>query len=142
MLRRHGAFRRDINEELLGPFTKNIAATWGKLFEDDLFQTFHTAISKAVESLLQDFEISAAPGLKDRVKMQAELCLEEAKVALKKTIDVVGKSMSDEQKEISRCLAPHVQTQLEDGYELAIQETGLGSVKRQKVCFGGVCIRS
>ncbi len=45
-----------------------------------------------------DVENSAAPGLKDRTKIQGELCLEEAKVALQKSMDVVSESMANEQK--------------------------------------------
>ncbi len=80
-----------------------------------------------------DVENSAAPGLKDRTKIQGELCLEEAKVALQKSMDVVSESMANEQKEISRCLAPHVQDELTPGYDRAMEERGAGSVARQKV---------
>lgn len=133
-LRRHGEWRRDLNMELLGPFTKNIAASWGKLFETNLFDSFESATLKTVMNLLSDFENSAAAGLRDRTKIQAEVCLKEAKVALQKSIDVVAESMTNEQKEISRCLAPHVQAELIDGYDAAMEERGAGSVKRQKVC--------
>ncbi|KAK0468295.1 uncharacterized protein EV420DRAFT_1473993 [Desarmillaria tabescens] len=134
-LRRHGSFRRDLNVELLAPFTKNIAASWGKLFETDLFESFEKATLQTIRRLLMDVEDSAAPGLKDRTKIQGELCLEEAKVALKKSMDVVSESMANEQKEISRCLAPHVQGELTPGYDRAMEERGTGSVARQKASF-------
>ncbi|KAK0453568.1 hypothetical protein EV421DRAFT_2030518 [Armillaria borealis] len=134
-LRRHGSFRRDLNVELLAPFTKNIAASWGKLFETDLFDLFKRATLQTIQKLLMDVENSAAPGLKDRTKIQGELCLEEAKVALQKSMDVVSESMANEQKEISRCLAPHVQDELTPGYDRAMEERGAGSVARQKASF-------
>ncbi|PBL02484.1 hypothetical protein ARMGADRAFT_1005847 [Armillaria gallica] len=134
-LRRHGSFRRDLNVELLAPFTKNIAASWGKLFETDLFDSFKRATLQTIQKLLMDVENSAAPGLKDRTKIQGELCLEEAKVALQKSMDVVSESMANEQKEISRCLAPHVQDELTPGYDRAMEERGAGSVARQKASF-------
>lgn len=61
------------------------------------------------------------------------MCLDEARVALKKTMDVVKETMNTEQKEVSRCMAPHVQNQLIDGYDRAMEERGIGSVARQKV---------
>ncbi|KAK0206486.1 Dynamin family-domain-containing protein [Desarmillaria ectypa] len=134
-LRRHGSFRRDLNVELLAPFTKNIAASWGKLFETDLFESFERTTLQTIRKVLMDVENSAAPGLKDRTKIQGELCLEEAKVALKKSMDVVSESMANEQKEISRCLAPHVQEELTPGYDRAMEERGAGSVARQKASF-------
>lgn len=84
---------------------------------------------------MKDVEDSAAPGLKDRVKSQGDLCLEEAQVALKKTIELVRQAMNCEQKEVSRCLAPHVQHQLVEGYDRAMEERGTGSVARQKAVF-------
>ncbi|KAI0069058.1 hypothetical protein BV25DRAFT_1817993 [Artomyces pyxidatus] len=134
-LRRHGTFRRDLNVELISPMTKNIAASWSKVFEADLFSAFETSIMGAVNKLIQEVSDTAASGLKDRVKNQGELCIEEARVALRKIVDVVRETMNAEQKEVSRCIAPHVQNQLLDGYEAAMEERGLGSVARQKASF-------
>jgi hypothetical protein len=105
------------------------------VFEGDLFTAFEAATLKCINKLLKNVEDSAAFGLKDRVKNQAELCLEEAKVALKKTLGLVRQTMNNEQKEVSRCLAPHVQNQLVDGYDRAMEERGTGSVARQKAVF-------
>ncbi|KAK1224421.1 hypothetical protein PQX77_012717 [Marasmius sp. AFHP31] len=134
-LRRHGCFRRDLNVELLAPFTRNIASAWSKVFESDLFGPFEASAIKAINSLLHDVEESAALGLKDRVKIQGETCVQDAKVALTNSINVVKETMNDEQKEISRLLAPHVQTALTSGYEEALDFRGTGSVKRQKDFF-------
>jgi hypothetical protein len=84
---------------------------------------------------VKDVEESAAPGLKDRARLQGETCVEEARLALKKTVDLVKETMNTEQKEVSRCMAPHVQDQLIDGYDTAMEERGTGSVARQKVCL-------
>ena len=134
-LRRHGSWRQDLNVELSNPFTRQIASTWSKVFEADLFATFENGTTTAIASILKEVEDSAAPGLKERARGQAELALEEAKVALKKTIGVVAETINAEQKEVSRCLAPHVQNQLVDGYDAAMLERGTGSVARQKVEF-------
>lgn len=67
------------------------------------------------------------------MKGQAELAIDEARLALQKTIDIVRETINAEQKEVSRSLAPHVQIQLTEGYDQAMQERGIGSVARQKV---------
>lgn len=134
-LRRHGSWRQDLNVELTNPFTRQIASSWSKVFEADLFASFEKATVEAVDKLLTDIEASAALGLKERAKGQGELCLEEARIALRKTLDVVRDTMNTEQKEISRCFAPHVQNQLIEGYDSAMMERGAGSVARQKALF-------
>lgn len=132
-LKRHGSWRVDFNVELVTPFTRNIAHSWSKVFESDLFAPFEKAAFDVVKELLKQVEESAAPGLKDRAKLQGDQCLEEAHVALKNMMDIVKATMANEQKEVSRCMAPHVQNQLVEGYDTAMEERGKGSVARQKV---------
>lgn len=120
--------------ELSNPFTRQIASSWSKVFEADLFASFEKASTDVIQNLLVDVEASAAAGLKDRAKGQGELCMEEARIALGKTLQVVNDTMTTEQKEVSRCLAPHICDQLIDGYDRAMEERGRGSVARQKVC--------
>ncbi|KAG2146754.1 hypothetical protein DEU56DRAFT_786239 [Suillus clintonianus] len=134
-LRRHGSWRRDLNVELLTPFTRNIASSWSTLFESDLFASLSRAITVCINKLLADVEASAAAGLKDRVHAQSSISQEEARLALGQTMDVVKEALGKEQKEISRCLAPHVQNELTEGYNLALEERGRGSVARQKTVF-------
>ncbi|TFK55750.1 hypothetical protein OE88DRAFT_1804556 [Heliocybe sulcata] len=134
-LRRHGSFRQDLNVELINPMTRNIASSWSRVFEGDLFATFDASTKAAIKKLVQEVEESAAVALKDRVRNQAELSLEEANVSLTKTLETVRETMNAQQKEISRCLAPHVQDQLVDGYDRAMEERGRGSVARQKAVF-------
>ncbi|KZT24461.1 hypothetical protein NEOLEDRAFT_1134832 [Neolentinus lepideus HHB14362 ss-1] len=134
-LRRHGTFRQDLNVDLINPMTRNIASSWSKVFEADLFSTFEMSSKAAIKKLVKEVEESAAPTFKDRVRNQAELSLEEANVSLAKMLDTVRETMNAEQKEVSRCLAPHVQDQLVDGYDRAMEERGRGSVARQKAVF-------
>lgn len=54
-------------------------------------------------------------------------------MALTKTVELVKETMNREQKEVSRIMAPHVQAQLVEGYDTAMEERGVGSVARQKV---------
>lgn len=133
--------------------TKNIASSWAKVFESDLFASFEKSTKAAIEKLLKEIENSAPVGLKDRTKGQGLVCQEEANVALNKTLDLVKETMNNEQKEVSRLISyvlhnffhhdnrlthvirPYVQQQLLDGYDTAYAERGTGSVARQKVCL-------
>jgi hypothetical protein len=132
-LRRHGEWRRDLNVELCTPLTKNIASSWSKVFEADLFTSFETATKLAIEDLIKEIEESAPVWLKDRTRSQGQLCQGEANVALNKTLDLVKEAMNSEQKEVSRVVAPYIQQQLLDGYDASYAERGPGSVARQKV---------
>ncbi|KAJ7129761.1 hypothetical protein C8R44DRAFT_777600 [Mycena epipterygia] len=134
-LRRNGEYRRDLNVELVNPFTRNIAQKWQQVFEADVFSPLLSATTASINKLVGDVEQSAAPGLRDRARIQGESCLNEARVALDKTVDTVKQTLNNEQKEVSRSLAPHVQGQLLDGYQSAMAEKGKGSVARQKACF-------
>jgi len=115
------------------PFTRNIASSWAKVFETDLMGPFGIAVVSTVNKLLIDIENTAAPGLKDRIKIQAEMSLAQASETLRTIIDVVQKILTAQQKEVSRCMSPHVRSQLISGYDQAMEERGIGSVARQKV---------
>ncbi|KAG2047441.1 hypothetical protein BDR06DRAFT_985189 [Suillus hirtellus] len=134
-LRRHGSWHRDLNVELLTPFTRNIASSWSALFESDLFTPLSSAVTECVKKLLADVEVSAAAELKERARARSSDSQEEVHLALGKIIKVVEEALVREQKEISRCLAPHVQTELVVGYNRATGQRGKGSVARQKTVF-------
>jgi hypothetical protein len=131
-LRRLGEWRFDLNAELTAPMTRQIAASWAKVFEADMFAAFQRKTEDVVQSLVQDVEESAPVGLKDKVRLQGESAMNEARLALQNSIVAVKAAMDSEQKEISRCLAPHVQNQLRETYLNAMEERGKGSVARQK----------
>lgn len=134
-LRRHGSWYRDLNVELLTPFTRNIASSWSTLFESDLFAPLSSSVTECVKKLLADVEVSAAAESKERACARSSDSQEEVHLALGKIIKVVEGALVREQKEISRCLAPHVQTELVDGYDQATGQRGKGSVARQKTLF-------
>jgi H2-forming N5,N10-methylenetetrahydromethanopterin dehydrogenase-like enzyme len=56
-------WRRDLNVELINPFTRNIAHTWSKVFESDLFAPFRTSTVDVINTLIKEVEETAAPGL-------------------------------------------------------------------------------
>jgi hypothetical protein len=107
ILRRHGEWHRNLNEELLNPMTKQIASSWAKVrycvfrnrtsifrltkfiyvpqvFETNMFDTFQAKTRVVINRLLADVERSAPSALRDRVKQQGELTQEDAALALKK----------------------------------------------------------
>lgn len=134
-LRRLGEFRRDLNLELVAPLTKEIASSWARVFESDLFGPTERSILTGIEKLIKEIERTSPAGLKDRCKAQGALSAEEAKIAMKALMAKVQAQMSNQQKEISRCVAPHVRDALLDGYTSAMEERGRGSVARQKALF-------
>jgi hypothetical protein len=132
-LRRHGSSFRDLNVELLAPFTKSIAGAWCETFQTNMFTRLATAVLVTIKKLLKEVEESSAPGLKDYAAIQANHCIEMTQVAMEGTIDVVQQSITLEQRKISRSMAPNVQERLRAGYDSALQEKGKGSVLRQRV---------
>ncbi|CAK5275569.1 unnamed protein product [Mycena citricolor] len=117
-LRRHGEYRRDLNAELLNPFTRNIAQTWQQVFEADVFETLLTSINARINALVNEVEISAAAGLKERARIQGDSCIQSARVALDQTV-----SSSSYPGRAQRWIRP------------CNGGTGTGSVKRQKASF-------
>lgn len=134
-LRRQGSWRLDLNEALVTPMSKGIASSWGRVFESDLFASFRTSATAAISSLIKDVEESCPAGLKDRAKIQGETCQDEANQTLEKALAAVRAVLQDQQKEVSRCLVPHIRGELAEGYDLAMEERGKGSVARQKAIF-------
>jgi len=54
---------------------------------------------------------------------------------MKDVVNIVQATLQHEQKEVSRSLSPHIQSQLRPGYQMAWMEIGIGSVARQKAVF-------
>ena len=88
-----------------------------------------------ITKLRKEIEDSAPVGLKDRCKLQSQVALKEAQTVTVNILQNIKTAMTNEQKEISRCLTPHVKSELLDGYAAAMEERGTGSVARQKVNF-------
>ena len=100
-LKRDGVFRRDLNAELCLPMTSSIAqryaltsttrwricldmrpplSSWAQVFEQDLFADFNRNGSAVIEALIEEIKEDAAPGLRDRTRVQGELAKEDTKV--------------------------------------------------------------
>lgn len=113
--------------------TREIASSWAQVFDSDLFAPMERAERAEIAKLLKDIEDSAPVGLKDRCKLQSQVALKEAQTVTVNILQNIKTAMTNEQKEISRCLTPHVKSELLEGYAAAMEERGTGSVARQKV---------
>ncbi|RDX53114.1 hypothetical protein OH76DRAFT_1480146 [Lentinus brumalis] len=131
-LRRDGSYKRDLNAELTIPFSAHIAESYCELFRKDFFTTLEDEALETIESLIQNFVDFVPAYLRVRAKSQGEICMAQARASLGNIVPSVDRALKDYQPLIGRKLTPHVQAQLVDGYRLAMQETGPGSVKRQK----------
>ncbi|KAJ3550796.1 hypothetical protein NMY22_g232 [Coprinellus aureogranulatus] len=134
-IRRYGSWRRDINVELVDPFTSSIARAFSAMFETDKFGPLEVAVYNRVMLLGQEFEKSAAEDLKSGAKLQNRTCRNDVKPALQKAMAVAKETMSNQRREISHSLAPHVQEALREGYDRAKLEKGRGCVARMKGHF-------
>ncbi|KZV83402.1 hypothetical protein EXIGLDRAFT_754416 [Exidia glandulosa HHB12029] len=131
-LRRHGAFRSDLNAELAQPMTSSIASSWSAMFEQNLFGLFEKKGLRAIQDLLKRVEESAAPGLREKARAQTQIALKDAQGAMANIVAQVNEAMKEQQKDLSRTLAPRIQDEMIPGYDRAMEERGTGSVKRQK----------
>ncbi|EUC63310.1 GTPase SLIP-GC protein, partial [Rhizoctonia solani AG-3 Rhs1AP] len=134
-LRRNGEWKGDLNADLVGPMTREIAASWARVFDSDLFAPTVRAERQEITNLLKEVQASAPPDLSARCEAQSQLALKEAEVLTTNLLRNLKTLMTSEQKDISRCLTPHVQRELSAAYQSASAERGTGSVARQKKLF-------
>ncbi|KAL5632722.1 hypothetical protein ACGC1H_005617 [Rhizoctonia solani] len=134
-LRRNGEWKGDLNADLVGPMTREIAASWARVFDSDLFAPTVRAEREEITNLLKEVQVSAPPDLSARCEAQSQLALKEAEVLTTNLLQNLKTLMTNEQKDISRCLTPHVQRELSTAYQSAAAEHGAGSVTRQKQLF-------
>ncbi|KAJ1303224.1 hypothetical protein OPQ81_011422 [Rhizoctonia solani] len=134
-LRRNGEWRGDLNADLVGPMTREIAASWARVFDSDLFSPAVRNERQEIMHILKEVQDSAPPGLSARCRVQSQLALKETEVLTTNLLQNLKTMMTNEQKDISRCLTPHVQRELLTAYQSATAERGTGSVARQKKLF-------
>ncbi|RXW20524.1 hypothetical protein EST38_g5345 [Candolleomyces aberdarensis] len=137
-LRRMGSWQYsgrtiDLNVDLVQPFTESISNAWSTLFQTDMLNRFETGAIDAIGRLLNDFEKSVSEELKDLVKLQRQLSLEDAKLNISSATDAVNLTITKQQRRISRSMAPRIQELMEDTYLKAVKEpSGRGSYRRRQ----------
>lgn len=132
-MKRYGSWKRDVNVELVDPFTQTIARSFSSIFEKDIFGPLEIAIRNCIAQLMTEFIESAAEELKPGAHSQQKECRKEIRTTLDHTMIAVKETMSTQRKEISRSVAPHIKQCLMESYENARREKGKGSVARIKV---------
>ncbi|KDQ10535.1 hypothetical protein BOTBODRAFT_163630 [Botryobasidium botryosum FD-172 SS1] len=132
ILRRDGEWTRNLNEDLVAPMTTEIASSWARTFEGDLFSSLETRTIAIVTKLLDDFQDSCHAMVRGVARDQARGCLEEADTTLNKILDTARTQLSEAQKDVSRRLTPCVRERLHESYHTAHAITGRGSFKQQR----------
>ncbi|KAJ2936140.1 hypothetical protein H1R20_g954, partial [Candolleomyces eurysporus] len=98
-----------------------------------MLSSFETGAVEAIGRLLDDFEKSVSEELEDLIRVQRQLCLEDAKLNILSTTDAVNLTVTQQQRRISRTMAPRIQEFMEDAYSKAVKEPGgHGSYRRRK----------
>ncbi|KIM23722.1 hypothetical protein M408DRAFT_27677 [Serendipita vermifera MAFF 305830] len=135
-LRRDGTFHEDLNELLCAPLTKKIASSWAQVFEANLFTSIDQRVLASVRELLKRVEMSITNiDLREKCQSQGELAVQEAEVELRKLVSAVSQLLQNQQKDISRCIAPKVKKRLHEAYSAPLRASGRGSVAFQKKVF-------
>jgi len=141
-----------MNAEFCQPMTSSIAREWSAMFAKDLFSDFSKRCMQSIDDILRKIEKTAPDGLKDKCRAQGVVARNEANTTLESIVAQVNEALMEQQKDLSRMLAPKVsiilpdwlmlqgfsyilqiQKELEPGYDNAMRERGTGSVARQKV---------
>ncbi|KAG9006591.1 hypothetical protein FRB94_000608 [Tulasnella sp. JGI-2019a] len=107
-------------------------SSWTRVFEQDLLAKFGNRAKEAVNKIIADIEKTAPVGLINRCAGQREQALTESKAAMDQLISAAGAVLRREQKEASRCFAPHIKMKLRPGYQEAARMTG-----REDIIFLG-----
>ncbi|TDL30169.1 hypothetical protein BD410DRAFT_759365 [Rickenella mellea] len=137
-LSRSGSFKdRDLNVELIAPMTWNMAHSWSAIFDIDVLANFEVSAMQAINEGLGLVRRSCPVALVDRMNNQIDLAKDQAKQVLRTRKNTARKTLKAFQKEGLSCVSSHVQDELEDAYDEAFQERGIGSVARQKAIFQG-----
>jgi hypothetical protein len=141
-VRRSGKFRIDMNEELAEPILAAVSTRWE--------QTFCGAVTKLLEELSSGMQATltvtlttlntklAAAGLdKAQMAVLQSVLTTEVKQKFAASVGRVLKAVQEQQKELSRSVAPQIQQAMAPGYERGFAECGTGSHRRRVAVVEG-----
>ncbi|KZS91725.1 hypothetical protein SISNIDRAFT_413750, partial [Sistotremastrum niveocremeum HHB9708] len=123
----------DLNAELAKPMIEEIARSWASLFESNPYQALHTAALDKLDEILNEVVASAPDGMKDRVRVQKQNTVKEVCHDIAEFVRRAKSAMTASQKAATRCLDPHIKSQMQEGYDAAEAECGPGAMARKKV---------
>ncbi|TFY83093.1 hypothetical protein EWM64_g919 [Hericium alpestre] len=135
VLRHHGSFRRNLNEELTQPLVKAILSSWSRLFAQDLFVYFKVMLATLVTQYFERINASLLADIPDRVKAHVESCFAMSSAQLKVIVSDANQEVCRMQREVSRSVTPHVQWKLCDGYDKVSSYSGRGSYRNMRDDF-------
>lgn len=135
-IRRNGKFRIDMNDELAEPILSAVSTRWEK--------TFCGAVTKLLEELSGGIQSELKQALETLNDKLTQAGLEKAQIDMLKTVldtevkqkfsSSVGrvlKAVQEQQKELSRSVAPQIQEAMTPGYQKGFMECGTGSHRRR-----------
>jgi hypothetical protein len=135
VLRRRGDWERhNLNQMLLQPFMQEVASSFAKTLEIEMFTQFKYHVRVAIYVFLQDFENTANDKIGTaRVSGPLRACQKLTNKLIDEMISRVENTVQRGRSDTSRTAAPCIKAKLEDAYTIALEETGTGSVSRQQV---------
>ncbi|CUA69693.1 hypothetical protein RSOLAG22IIIB_08619 [Rhizoctonia solani] len=134
-LRRDGEFRRNLNEELVGPITRRQLEIWPQTFEKRLLAPMASEAKLQIEAILNQVKLSSPAGVYTICASQCQLALLEAQATVDEIERGLMKLVVREQRALSRFLAPVVKDVLGAAYREAIEIRGRKSTELQKNVF-------
>ncbi|TEB25954.1 hypothetical protein FA13DRAFT_1668374, partial [Coprinellus micaceus] len=137
VLRRRGDWERhNLNQMLLQPFMQEVASSFAKTLEIEMFTQFKYHVRVAIYVFLQDFENTANDKIGTaRVSGPLRACQKLTNKLIDEMISRVENTVQRGRSDTSRTAAPCIKAKLEDAYTIALEETGTGSVSRQQNFF-------
>lgn len=135
-MRRDGEFHGSLNDEFSRPFTRNLVKVWSAVLQLNGLKSLSDNIQRVVQSLINEIIQSAPPGLKDRIEVHGNRCLEFVEKEVAGTIDETEIKLAKRGKDLSRFFAPRIRSGFTQGYQAAVNvAAGAGFYNRQKEVF-------
>ncbi|CAE6398092.1 unnamed protein product [Rhizoctonia solani] len=136
-LRRCGEFRRNLNEELVAPITRRQLEIWPQTFRKQLLAPMAKDAKLSIERMLAEVKRTSPPAVYAHCEPQCQLALQEAQATINEIEQGLMKLIVQEQRTLSRFLAPAIRDILDAAYHEAIEIRGRKSTELQKNLFRG-----
>ncbi|VDB92244.1 unnamed protein product [Peniophora sp. CBMAI 1063] len=141
VLRHDGSYREhDLNELLYSPMRHDVGLHWASSINTDALKHFRPEVQKKLMMFYERLLLSLPEGTRNYfVDAMLDLC-EALLQDTSRVLDAATKHMKDSGRAISRRILLDLQDALADGYEMARQERGSGTLSRVKANFAN-CLR-
>ncbi|KAJ3505751.1 hypothetical protein NMY22_g17470 [Coprinellus aureogranulatus] len=137
VLRRKGDYReRNLNDMLLMPFMKEVANSFADNIDSEMpeFQRAKRDLQQAVFQFLEEFRQAAAKTVGPaKASNQLVACQKNSARLIDQMVSMANRSVESGRATTSRSPASCVKLQLERAYNVALEDTGTGSISRQQL---------